>query len=36
VSAAQANQVDVVTPQIGEVVDLDREFVSRPWWETVR
>jgi len=36
VAAAQANQVDLVTPQIGEIVDLDREFVSRPWWETVR
>jgi L-ascorbate metabolism protein UlaG (beta-lactamase superfamily) len=36
VAAVQANQVDLVTPQIGEIVDLDREFVSRPWWEMVR
>lgn len=36
VAAARASQVDLVTPRIGEVVDVDRRFVSSAWWETVR
>lgn len=36
VAAARQNKVDVVTPRIGEVVDADKEFVSRAWWEAVR
>lgn len=36
VAAARKNQVDVVTPRIGEIVDADKEFVSSAWWEAVR
>jgi len=36
VAAARANQVDVVTPRIGEWVDADAPFASRAWWEAVR
>jgi L-ascorbate metabolism protein UlaG (beta-lactamase superfamily) len=36
VAAARANQVDVVTPRVGEIVDADAPFASSPWWESVR
>jgi L-ascorbate metabolism protein UlaG (beta-lactamase superfamily) len=36
VAAARANQVEVVTPRIGEIVDADAPFASSAWWEAVR
>jgi L-ascorbate metabolism protein UlaG (beta-lactamase superfamily) len=36
VAAARAEKVRIVTPRIGEIVDVDKEFVSTPWWEAVR
>jgi len=36
VAAAHAEKVRIVTPRIGEIVDVDKEFVSTPWWEAVR
>ena len=35
VAAARSSNVDLVTPRIGEVVDVDKEFVSSAWWATV-
>ena len=35
-AAAKALQVDVLTPQVGEMVSADQAFVSRAWWDTVR
>ena len=34
-AAAAASGVEVVTPRLGEVVDADAPFASRPWWESV-
>jgi len=31
-AAAAANQVELVTPRIGEVVDADQPFTSTPWY----
>ena len=36
VAAARANQVEVVTPRVGEIVDADAPFASSAWWEAVR
>jgi L-ascorbate metabolism protein UlaG (beta-lactamase superfamily) len=36
VAAARSSNVDLVTPRVGEIVDVDKEFVSSAWWETVR
>jgi L-ascorbate metabolism protein UlaG (beta-lactamase superfamily) len=36
VAAARGAGVDLVTPQLGEWVDADREFRSTAWWEAVR
>ena len=35
-AAAAGSGVEVVTPRLGEVVDADAPFASRPWWESVR
>jgi L-ascorbate metabolism protein UlaG (beta-lactamase superfamily) len=35
-AAARANQVEVVTPRVGEIVDADAPFASSAWWEAVR
>jgi L-ascorbate metabolism protein UlaG (beta-lactamase superfamily) len=35
-AAARADQVEVVTPRIGEWVDADAPFASSAWWEAVR
>jgi len=35
VAAARANNVEVVTPRVGEIVDVDRKFASDAWWEAV-
>jgi L-ascorbate metabolism protein UlaG (beta-lactamase superfamily) len=34
-AAAAASGVEVVTPRLGEVVDADAPFASRPWWESL-
>lgn len=34
--AAEAENVNILTPKLGEVVDLDRPFTNTPWWESVR
>jgi L-ascorbate metabolism protein UlaG (beta-lactamase superfamily) len=36
VAAARANQVDLLTPRVGEMVDADQPFHSTAWWESVR
>ena len=36
VAVARATGVDVVTPQVGEIVDADQPFSSWAWWEAVR
>ena len=36
VIAARAADVELLTPRLGEFVDVDRPFVFNPWWETVR
>lgn len=36
VASARANNVDLLTPRIGEWVDADQPFADRPWWEQVR
>ena len=36
VAAAKANQVELLTPRVGEMVDADAVFTSTPWWESVR
>jgi L-ascorbate metabolism protein UlaG (beta-lactamase superfamily) len=33
--AARAG-IELVTPRLGEWVDADRGFQSKPWWEAVR
>ena len=35
-AAARANNVEVVTPRVGEIVDADAPFASSAWWEAVR
>jgi L-ascorbate metabolism protein UlaG (beta-lactamase superfamily) len=35
-AAARAAQLDVLTPRIGETVDVDAPFTSSAWWESVR
>jgi L-ascorbate metabolism protein UlaG (beta-lactamase superfamily) len=35
-TAAREQQVEVVTPRVGEIVDADAPFASSVWWETVR
>ena len=35
-SAARADQVELVTPRVGEIVDADLPFTSSAWWEAVR
>jgi len=35
VAAAHSSNVDLLTPRIGEIIDVDKEFVSSAWWETV-
>ena len=35
-AAAQASDVDVVTPRLGEWLDADQPFASSAWWEQVR
>jgi len=35
VAAARTNNVEVVTPRVGEIVDVDRKFASDAWWEAV-
>ena len=35
-SAARADQVELVTPRVGEIVDADLPFASSAWWEAVR
>jgi L-ascorbate metabolism protein UlaG (beta-lactamase superfamily) len=34
--AARGNQVEVVTPRVGEIVDADAPFTSTAWWESMR
>ncbi|MEP6875089.1 MAG: MBL fold metallo-hydrolase [Burkholderiales bacterium] len=36
VEAARQQQVELVTPRIGEVVTAGQAFASQPWWEAVR
>jgi L-ascorbate metabolism protein UlaG (beta-lactamase superfamily) len=36
VIAAQAADVELLTPRLGEFVDADQAFPFNPWWETVR
>ncbi len=36
VKAAKSNGVALITPRIGEIVELDGRFNSQPWWENVR
>jgi L-ascorbate metabolism protein UlaG (beta-lactamase superfamily) len=36
VAAAQAQQVDLVTPRVGEVVVAGQPFASTAWWKAVR
>ena len=35
-AAARAQNVELLTPRIGQLVDADRPFASEPWWEAVR
>lgn len=35
-AAARKNNVEVLTPRIGEMVDADGPLGGSPWWETVR
>ena len=35
-AAARASQVELLTPRVGEMVDADVAFASRPWWQAVR
>jgi len=36
VAAARAQQVEIVTPRLGEFVEAGGSFASQPWWEAVR
>ena len=36
VAAARAAGVDLVTPRVGEVVEVGAPFVSQPWWAAVK
>lgn len=36
VKAAKEQNVDLVTPRVGEVVTADEPFRSHSWWEEVR
>jgi len=36
VKAASENNVDLVTPRVGEVVEAGQPFFSPPWWEDVK
>jgi hypothetical protein len=36
VAAARDKGVSLVTPRVGEVVDSDVPFTSRPWWRATR
>jgi L-ascorbate metabolism protein UlaG (beta-lactamase superfamily) len=35
-AAARTQQVELVTPRVGEIVDADAPFASSAWWEAVR
>jgi len=34
--AAKQNNVRIITPKIGELVDLDQPFANRSWWEGLK
>jgi L-ascorbate metabolism protein UlaG (beta-lactamase superfamily) len=34
--AAKQNEVRIVTPKIGELVDIDKPIANRNWWEEVK
>ncbi len=36
VSAAKQNEIRIVTPLIGELVDIDKPITNRNWWEEVK
>ena len=36
VKAAKENDVRIITPQIGEMVDIDKPFTNHNWWEGVK
>ena len=29
----QSNPIEVMTPQIGEIIPLQGEYISQAWWE---
>ncbi len=35
-AAAQASQVELLTPRVGQMVDADQPLAVNPWWEAVR
>ena len=35
-TASRASRVELLTPRVGEMVDADRPFASRAWWEAVK
>jgi len=36
VAAARTHGVELLTPRVGEIVDVDRAFAFNPWWEALR
>jgi len=36
IKVASENNVDLVTPRVGEVVTAGQPFFSKPWWEDVK
>ncbi|MEP7100931.1 MAG: hypothetical protein ABI781_10500 [Burkholderiales bacterium] len=36
IAAAKVQQVDLLTPRVGEMVVAGQPFASKPWWEAVR
>lgn len=34
--AAQQNGIRIITPEIGELVDIDKPFTNHSWWEGVK
>jgi len=36
IKAAKQNNVRIITPKIGELVDMDQPFASQAWWEGVK
>ncbi len=36
VKAAKQKNIDLITPHIGEIVDMDLPFSSSSWWEKIR